>query len=222
MKTSRSGTHGTDHALRWVIPCFGMLSAMALACALLMRSSSHGVTADHPDRESVPFDIRKVVNQVHFAFRNEGAVWRGGHSTYEVRLAGEMLEVTPYHHPSANPGDDDVPESTEGAEGASPARRPRAPMSKRDAVRFAAAQVARGQASLMAGRPQVARSADGQLVRVHDDGAVEHLRNGPDGVEQSWSFDRPPNGDGDLEVRVPVAIGKYLGATENGLHFSER
>jgi hypothetical protein len=49
--------------------------------------------------------------------------------------------------------------------------------------------------------------------------AVEHLRNGDAGVEQSFSFEKRPAGTGNLEVRVHVSGQQYRGETASGHHF---
>src|SRR5262245_49209325 len=54
---------------------------------------------------SAPFDVQKVINQVHFAYRPAGSGWEGGHSTYSVRVDGEGVEVTPFHFPDGRAED---------------------------------------------------------------------------------------------------------------------
>ncbi|HYI00410.1 Ig-like domain-containing protein, partial [Hyalangium sp.] len=49
--------------------------------------------------------------------------------------------------------------------------------------------------------------------------AVETLRNGDDGVEQSWTFAREPEGQGALDVSLEVQGLSYRGSTQGGLHF---
>jgi hypothetical protein len=49
--------------------------------------------------------------------------------------------------------------------------------------------------------------------------AIERLKNGDDGAEQSWSFPTRPPGDGDLVVRVRVSGLDYAGETAGGQHF---
>ncbi|MCA9577598.1 MAG: hypothetical protein KC668_19310 [Myxococcales bacterium] len=62
--------------------------------------------------------------------------------------------------------------------------------------------------------------SDGHVSWVRAD-HVEHLRNGADGVEQSWSFSQRPAGRGDLIVRVAAEGLPVAGHTEGGLHFAD-
>ncbi|MFY0521906.1 hypothetical protein ACN28I_01400 [Archangium gephyra] len=64
------------------------------------------------------------------------------------------------------------------------------------------------------------RVQDSGGLTIARNGVAEHFRNSKDGVEQSWSFEQKPSGTGDLEVRLPVKSGRYLGETVNGLHFA--
>jgi MYXO-CTERM domain-containing protein len=146
--------------------------------------------------EQVPFDLRKVIERVHFAFRPEGSGWTGGHGTYGVRVDAEGLSVTPYHHPEGG--------VVEGAP-----------------VRFGAARLTRGEVELAHGTGQGrVEEADSSLTLRRGE-VAEHYRNGPEGVEQSWSFARRPGGRGDLEVRLAVEGGRYVGESAGGLHFAD-
>jgi MYXO-CTERM domain-containing protein len=86
-------------------------------------------------------------------------------------------------------------------------------------VRLAPAGVARGGALLAEGEGVTTIGDRGQLELARG-ALVETLRNGPAGVEQSWRFpDRPPGRD-DLEVRIALAAGRFVGESEAGLHFT--
>jgi hypothetical protein len=146
--------------------------------------------------QSTPFDVRKVMEQVHFAFRSRGSGWEGGHGTYAVRVEADGFSVRPYHSPEGT-----------GREVAG------------EAVRFGAARVARGEQALSSLTAQGRVEETGALTLAR--GAVaEHFRNGPQGVEQSWSFEQRPEGTGALEVRLPVEHGRFVGETTAGLHFA--
>jgi hypothetical protein len=149
-----------------------------------------------PARAGLPFDVRELIQRVHFAFRQEGTGWSGGHDTYGVWVEAGGFSVTPFHFPESK---------GRGVEGGP--------------VRFGAARVSRGGVELASGeaRGQVARE-DGTLRLVRGS-VVEHYRNGPEGVEQSWAFAREPEGEGELVVRVAVERGRYLAETAGGLHF---
>lgn len=165
----------------------------------------------------VPFDLRKIIDQVHFSYREDGYGWSGGHSTYTVRVVGGSLEVVPYDHPGGRAGvERAAPARARGREREREWLEPR-PV-EGSPVRFGASIVARGDALLAAGAGEVSRTEDGQL-RVERPGVVERLENRADGVEQSWRFAAAPEGGGDLVVRMPVE-GAFIGATEHGLHFT--
>lgn len=159
-----------------------------------------------PAGGEVPFDLSAVIDRVHFAFRptENSSVLEGGHSTYGVRVEAETFEVRAYRavH-DERPADEPVV--------ASPP------------VSFATVALGRGTpVAELAEQPGVA-------ARVADDGHatwtrhdhVEHLRNGSEGVEQSWSFASRPRGQGDLLVRVAAEGLPMVGVTQHGLHFAD-
>ncbi|WNG53648.1 hypothetical protein F0U59_01685 [Archangium gephyra] len=157
-----------------------------------------------------PFDVQKVMEQVHFAFRPEGKSWRGGHGTYEVRAEAGGLSITPYHYPRSS-SEERLERRREGLAAAHVEGAP---------VRLGAARVSRGDV-VLSGPEGVGRvEATGALSLVRGE-VVELLRNGADGVEQSWRFERRPEGTEALEVRVPVEAGRFLGETAGGLHFAD-
>ncbi len=170
--------------------------------------------ARQPEPAGAPFDVSAVIRQVHFAYRPEAEGWSAGHSTYTVRASTEGLTLTPFQQTSV--------------------REPRAPREARK-LREARTSPALEGAPLTLGPARLTRgdSAPGStrkaLGRVEEDGHLalargdftEHLRNDEDGVEQSWSFDKAPSGQGDLLVRVPVKGLAYTGVTDGGLHFAD-
>src|ERR1044071_7653756 len=79
------------------------------------QSLSNGATAGS-GQVKAPFDVQKVMDQVHFAFRPQGSAFEGGHSTYAVRVETDGFSVTPYHYPRGQP---------EGAEAPGPAQKQR-------------------------------------------------------------------------------------------------
>ncbi|MHB8879804.1 MAG: hypothetical protein ACYC8T_39450, partial [Myxococcaceae bacterium] len=145
-----------------------------------------------------PFDLGRVIDQVHFAFRQEGEAWTAGHSTYGVRVEGGVLELKPYHHPNGRLGGE---ETVEGAP-----------------VRFGAAVVRYGGRIVSAGKAAARIGEQGQLLLQKGE-VVETLRNSRQGVEQTWRFETLPKGTAGLEVWVPVVEGRFAGATATGLHF---
>jgi hypothetical protein len=86
-------------------------------------------------------------------------------------------------------------------------------------VEFGEASLARGDVRLGRAPARVANSDTGGLRLLRPD-VEEDLHSTEAGVEQTWRFPRAPSGAGDLEVRVPVRRGHFLGATSQGLHFT--
>jgi hypothetical protein len=165
-----------------------------------------------------PFDVQKVMDQVHFAFRPQGPGWEGGHSTYAVRVEADGFSLTPYHYPKGQPEADEARRPSPEQKG----RRVESPSHeyvKGEAVRFGAARVARG-GRVLAGHEGQGRVKDSGGLALARGEVAEHFRNSQEGVEQSWSFERRPGGTGALEVRVEVESGQYLGETDGGLHFA--
>ena len=167
------------------------------------------------------FDLGAVIEQVHYAFREREGAWRGGHTTYEVALRDGTLEVKPWHHPGAGP-----PGAALSAQG--PRDRGRrwrgAPPRREEAVegsatRFGPARLERG-GTLLAEGPGTAANGERGRLEVARGPVTEQLTNGPAGVEQSWRFPALPEGDGDLEVRIRLVEGAFVGETEGGLHFA--
>ncbi|WP_434384328.1 TolB family protein [Melittangium boletus] len=188
----------------------GWAASMLVACVL----SGCGHDTPPPPAAPVeagapqaPFDVQKIMDRVHFTFRADGSAWRASHDTYAVRADALGLSFTPYHHPrTAAHAERARGAATEAVEGAP--------------VHLGAARVSRGGEVLsgLAGSGQVEDSGGLRIARGE---VVEHLRNGADGVEQSWRFARRPAGTDALEVRVPVEGGRFLGETDGGLHFAE-
>lgn len=81
------------------------------------------------------------------------------------------------------------------------------------------------------GRPLSLRTVAAGPARVEprEDGAlavrrgllIEHLANTARGLHQSWSFERAPQGRGDLVVRVAASGAAFQGETASGLHFRD-
>src|SRR5262245_29794587 len=53
--------------------------------------------ADRPLEPGTSFDLSAVMRQVHFAFRQEGQAWIGGHTTYATRVGAAETEIVPRH-----------------------------------------------------------------------------------------------------------------------------
>ncbi|SEK56549.1 hypothetical protein SAMN05444354_101897 [Stigmatella aurantiaca] len=171
-----------------------------------------------PRQAQASFDVQKIMDQVHFAFRPQGTGWEGGHSTYEVRVDADGFSVTPYHYPRSQPDEVGTLRPSFAHE-----RRREEPVArefvKGKPVRFGAASVSRAGMVRLSHKAHGLVNATGALSLSLGE-AEEHFQNGQDGVEQSWSFGQKPRGAGDLEVRLPIEHGVFVGETDKGLHFS--
>lgn len=171
-----------------------------------------------PPHASVPFDLGRVVEQVHFAYRQEGRSWTSGHWTYGVRVDNESLAFKPYHYPQGAPGDEGQGTPSEPAMGIQAVALAPTEAREGEPVRFGAAAVQRGGRTAGAAAGKLRQGARGELLRGHGD-VVETLSNSGQGVEQAWRFETLPAGAGPLDVRIPILAGRFVGATASGLHF---
>jgi hypothetical protein len=187
-------------------------AARALSASASRGASARASRASEPlqagavEAASAPFDVGAIIDQVHFAYRPGDAPGRfeGGHSTYEVKADAKGATLRAYHAPRASKSRDAAANLMESA-----------------TLRIQLASIERGNAALVdggAGTPSVQQ--DGHLA-VDRGVLVEHFRNGEGGVEQSWSFTRKPEGEGELRVRVQASGLAYTGETEHGLHFAD-
>lgn len=150
------------------------------------------------DPDAVPFDVADVIAEVELSFRpsaasagaSGSAEFVGGGDTYTVELGA------------------------------------------RDGARVAMVGVP--DVALVLGRARIERDGDavaelgvadciaepsGSVVFGRG-GVTERYRNREEGLEQTWTFDAAPRGDGDLRVHIGVDGLVYRGTTEGGLHFS--
>lgn len=160
-----------------------------------------------------PFDVDAVIRQVHFAYRPEQEGWRGGHSTYEVKATAGGLTLTPLALQGPEQEDRERPED--------PSRLSQTPTEVAGApLVLGTARVVRGDSALSVNEPRGEVVADGHLT-FHHGAFTEHLRNSEQGVEQSWSFEAAPSGDGELRVQIPVSGLVHTRTSEQGLHFAD-
>jgi len=186
------------------------------------RSAVGGAVAGEKPAAAPSFDLGAVMEQVHFAWRPQVGGWSGGHTTYAVALGPDgALEVVPYHHPDGRPSGTEPPARRARVREERAARAPATAEAavEGDGVRLAPSSAARGGEVIASGAGEARTGAKGQL-EIAKGALTEQLRNGPEGVEQSWRFAAPPGGSGDLEVRVALAGGAFVGQSEAGLHFS--
>ncbi|MDC0745680.1 hypothetical protein [Polyangium mundeleinium] len=181
---------------------FTLVSA-SLGCTTAERPEGGAQATEAPPSQAPAsaagqLGLGDVMRRVHFAFRPEGDSFRGGHTTYAVRADARSFEVAPYQ-----PTEED---------------------SGRDAVKGAAfvatlTSIERGGVSLQGARDARADLDPSARVAITHGDVVEHLENTEQGVEQSFSFAKKPEGRGDLEVRIAVSGEIFTKETETGLHF---
>ncbi|MBI4953407.1 MAG: hypothetical protein HY908_15360, partial [Myxococcales bacterium] len=181
----------------------------------LAPSAAQQVASEEPRSlggGALPFEVDAVVRRVHFAFRSDGAGWRGEHSTHRVAANAEGLAITPRHAPLPGVGAT-APASPRAADSTAPI--------EGTPVHLATRSIARGPRPLGRGVARAELGREGQLVVDRGAGLREIVRNGEHGVEQSWTLESRPEGQGDLEVRVVVEGARLTGVTESGLHFAD-
>src|SRR6218665_1174405 len=135
------GRGGRTCSGRRGVTMMGFKTRMSWAASMLVACFLSGCEHDTPPPPATPvesgapeapFDVQKIMERVHFAFRAEGSAWRGGHDTYAVRADALGLSVTPYHYPKSSA------KRAELERGAAPAAVEGAP------VHLGAARVSRG------------------------------------------------------------------------------
>jgi len=162
-----------------------------------------------------PFDVDAIIRQVHFSYRPEQDGWRGGHSTYEVKATSQGLTLTPLSASSLEQEDREQPEDPSQSSLPSPVE-----VEQGAPLVLGTARVVHGDTLLSVEEPLGQVEADGHLTFSHGE-FVEHLRNSEQGVEQSWSFEALPSGQGELRVNIPVAGLVHTQTSEQGLHFAD-
>ncbi|HLL04291.1 MAG TPA: hypothetical protein VK539_27145 [Myxococcaceae bacterium] len=168
--------------------------------------------------EAAPFDVDAIIRQVHFAYRQDEDGWRAGHSTYDVKARAEGLVLTPVRYRQAAQPPVRTLRARELEQREELA--PRMEAERGTPLLLGAARVSRGTHELSTRQPRGQVEADGHLAWVHG-ALVEHLRNSEQGVEQSWSFEAAPRGQGELRVRIPVQGLVHTGTSASGLHFAD-
>jgi hypothetical protein len=163
------------------------------------------------------FDLDTAIERARAAFFERDGVLFAGTETHRVELDGRGgFFVTPAHDtererafalPHVAPSEP------------RPARAQTSRIEAAQAFEAHTASIDRGGVSAAA-QPAAARTEDGAAWIAR--GAVtEVLRDGPDGLEQSWRFAAQPEGQGDLEVRVAVSGMEHVGTTPSGEHFAD-
>jgi large repetitive protein len=197
-----------SNRMGWALSPWSVIVLVTLGgCALPPDAPPPDEPANAVTAEPASFDLGAVMRRVHFAYRADGAGYTGGHSTYAVHVNDGTVAFTPFHH--ARPGelapDGRMRVPGEAVEGAP--------------VTFETTAIERGGAAIAAAAARTATVDTEGALAIRHRGAIECLRNGEVGVEQSWTFDRRPAGKGDVVVRVHVRGQRYRGETEHGQHF---
>lgn len=143
-----------------------------------------------------PFDVGGVIRQVRRTFRRDTEGWSGSLDTYSVRATRHGLTVRPYQQEEATPVLEGLP------------------------ITFGPALIWRGDERLDVDHAGGEVQPDGALALGQGE-VREWLRNGEEGVEQSWEFAEPPRGEGELRVTLAVNGLEYVGETAGGLHFAD-
>ncbi len=78
-----------------------------------------------------------------------------------------------------------------------------------------------GHSLVESGDERLFIDAAGQLGWTLSPSVTENIRNRRDSLEQSWTFDEKPAGDGELTVWISVDGMAFEEATETGLHFAD-
>jgi hypothetical protein len=194
---SRDRRPATSRALAVVVVA-ALAFAVAPGCDTRTQPPPAHLSNQAPTAEkgSAGLDLHTVMRNAHFAFRPDGAGFRGGHITYAARFDG-ALSVTP-RDPS----------------------RPDAPAPS--AFTATVASIERGAARLDEGASTDARAEASGSLAVRRGAVIERLENDDDGVEQSFVFASASAGQGDLTVHLRVSGEEFVGATASGLHFADR
>jgi hypothetical protein len=142
-------------------------------------------------------------------FRTAKTGFQAGHRTYEVEAAADHVALTPIRPAAESAGRSETGAPRRGAP-----------------IKIETVSIARGGELYSTGGSEAPKAS----ARLEDDGrlliprgeVIEELRTTEEGVLQSWTFDRRPEGAGDLVVRLRVSGQEPTGETKAGLGFTDR
>nr|MDQ3036510.1 hypothetical protein [Myxococcota bacterium] len=169
-----------------------------------------------PEATTPAFDVVDVITQARTSFRAHDGRLVAGIDSHLVEVEGGTIAVTPTHWPAL--------ERT-GTRPSLDRAVHVAPIETR-AIRAASPFVAETE-SVTRGGERLDAAPSSPLVQsgaidIARGAVVEHVRDGVDGVEQSWRFGTQPAGSGDMTVRVAVrGDWTHRGASEAGEHFAD-
>lgn len=200
------------------VACFGGGDSASVASQAERAPTSGNVLAA---KQLPGADLGTMMRHLRHAYQAKDTGFVGGDGTYAVRAEGGRITLTPYHHPRG---------PRPGAAAPQPSREPEADHRQRsaEAERWEGAPLAletvavvHGDTELATSKPTSRVSERGQL-EIDRGELVERFSNSEHGVEQSWTFEARPGGEGDLVVRVQIRGHEYQGKTAQGLHFVGR
>ncbi len=170
--------------------------------------------------DKAPFDVAEVIERVQSSFETTDEGFRGGRASYGVRASEDGIALKARHWGA----DGDEPRSDGGdvdRHDHSLSQRREKPLESPELV-LRTTYVGCGVVAASRAYDDVPSLEDkAQLVAWERENHTEHLRQTPQGVEQSWEFASKPEGRDDLLVRVDVSGLKYMKETANGLHFAD-
>ncbi|MEW5739924.1 MAG: hypothetical protein AB1938_13410 [Myxococcota bacterium] len=174
-----------------------MSAPAALCCAVL--AASPAAPTSTPEAAPLP-SAGPATQAVHFAWRQEDAVWVAGHSTHRAEAhADGRFTVFPIIDVETGPTGPGVTAQLER-------------------LSVGRTTLATGRGSPWRAGPPEGMTRRGELTRQR--GAVrERLLNGPDGVEVRWRFEEKPLGRGDVRVRLRLD-GSVVARTDEGVHLA--
>ncbi|AKT38185.1 MYXO-CTERM sorting domain-containing protein [Chondromyces crocatus] len=148
---------------------------------------------------------------VRLSFRPEGSDFTGGGDAYRSRVSPDGVTITPVRHPRQKLPRPDAHAANAPSD---------APPQLGAPLTLATTHLARGDRAFQApSAPRIER--DGHLAILHGPDATEHLHNTDEGLSLSYTFANPPEGHGDLTVRLRVGGQRYAGQTPLGHHYRD-
>ncbi len=183
------------------------------------------VPAGNIPADKAPFDVGAAIEQVRSAFETTEQGFRGGRPEYGVRASGDGIALTARHWPQKRrEGTEPQSDGDQRQSHHQPApSTPEKPLESPELV-LRTTHVGRGagQTDGALGDDEMPMlQDDARLVAWERENHTEHLRQTPQGVEQSWAFPTKPEGNDALVVRVEVSGLTYVSETVEGLHFAD-
>jgi hypothetical protein len=179
--------------------------------------------------DQAPFNVAAIIEQARSTFETTEEGFSGGRAEYAVRVSSEGIALKARHwqprrreERRAAPGEKPGEVWREPRQDEPSAREQEKPVESQELV-LRTAYVGRGAThtgSLLQQNVAVPEE-DARLLAWKRSDHTEHLRQTPQGVEQSWQFPAAPEGDGELVVRVAVSGMKHVSETARGLHFAD-